>query len=189
MSLELFLLITTNFAAIGLLPRLFFRRNGRLNARWWLTAAPFLGCYLLQVAAFAGWIEPSGLAPAAPLAALAVVLSMGSTALIGLAVGSHRVPVALWHQADDAPQQLVTWGAYRRIRHPFYSAFLLALGAGLLLVPHPATLLTFAYGLAVLTVTARREERRLRGSAFGQQYRAYTRGTGRFLPKLRKAPA
>ncbi|HEY2981604.1 MAG TPA: hypothetical protein VGJ22_10515, partial [Anaerolineales bacterium] len=68
--------------------------------------------------------------------------------------------------------------------HPFYTAFLLALLAALLLCPSLGTLATMVYGLLALNFTAAREERRLRASEFGQEYLAYMQRTGRFWPKL-----
>src|SRR5262249_598901 len=49
-------LLPLNFAFIGVLPGIFFRSDGRLNARWWATAAPFfVTSIFLLVAYFAGW--------------------------------------------------------------------------------------------------------------------------------------
>ncbi|UGY91461.1 methyltransferase family protein [Streptomyces gobiensis] len=180
----LFLLIL-NFAVIGALPRFFFRADGRFNAKWWLTATPFgLGPLCLLGAAALDW---RSLAPdtwRGGLGLASIALSVTSIALIFLTLGTHRIPVALWHQEDDAPRHLVTYGAYRRIRHPFYTAFLLAFLAAAVLFPHGITLAVTGYGIAALTATAAREERRLSASEFGAEYRAYASGTGRFLPRV-----
>lgn len=186
-------LVLLNFALVGVLPILFFRSGGRagrggggLNVRWWLTAAPFFIAPLLVVGAAAGMMRPATSA----LDLTAVPLAAASIALIAYAAGAHQVRIALWHQDDDAPEQLVTWGPYRWVRHPFYTAFLLALAAAAILCPHPATLSVLAYGVVALNLTAAREERRLSASAFGSAYAGYMRSTGRFwprLPRLRKA--
>jgi 3-oxoacyl-[acyl-carrier-protein] synthase-3 len=122
---ELFLIA---FGLVGLLPLLFFRRGGRFNARWWLTAAPFFGCAVLLVLAYAGvidpWVDPAS-AVGEVLAVLATPLAAASIGLVGLTVGSHEQRVALWHQPDQLPDALVTRKAYRRLRHPFYLAFML----------------------------------------------------------------
>jgi len=176
-------LVLMNFAVVGLLPVLFFRRDGRLNMRWWLTAAPFFATPLFIIAAEAGFVTPltHQLAPAAvPLAVLSI-------ALVAYAAGAHQARIALWHQEADAPQQIVTWGPYRWVRHPFYAAFLLALAGAAALCPHPATLAAWLYALVALSLTARREEGRLRASPLGASYAAYMRVTGRFLPRLRRA--
>src|SRR6266702_3061832 len=118
------LLVVLNFALIGALPRIFFQRDGSLNARWWATALPFGVVPLFLIAAYVANLAP--LAPRSWLAAnslAAVVLSVASIALIFLTLGTHRIPIALWHQDSDRPQPDVTYGAYRWIRHPFYAAF------------------------------------------------------------------
>jgi len=179
------LLVVLNFALIGALPKIFFRRDGSLNARWWATALPFgvvplflIAAYVANVAPLAppGWLRADALA--------AVVLSVASIALIFLTLGTHRIPIALWHQDGDAPQHIVTYGAYRWIRHPFYAAFIAAFLAAAVFLPHPVTLGALAYACVMLNLTARREERRLVGSAFGSEYRRYLGRTGRFLPRF-----
>lgn len=175
------LLLLINLAYIGTLPRIFFRKDGRFGPMWWATAAPFF--------VSAAFLLGAG-APAAALFELAAVpLSAASITLISATLGAHRVPLALWHQENDAPAAIVTHGPYRRIRHPFYAAFLLALAAVLVHSPHAVTAATFAYGLAMLTATAAREERRLLASPFGAQYRAYMQRAGRFLPLWRSRDA
>jgi len=180
------LLILLNLLYIGLLPRVFFRRNGRLNLMWWATAAPFLACATYFVAALWGVAQPlphAGTALGAWLELASVPVAAASITLISYTLGTHRTPLALWHQDEDAPSALVTHGAYRRIRHPFYAAFLLALLAACIHSPHPVTLLALACGCAMLNATAAREERRLANSPFGASYRQYRERTGRFLPK------
>ena len=119
----------------------------------------------------------------------AVPFSVGSIALIFLTVGTHRVPLALWHQKNDAPHQIVTHGPYRRIRHPFYSAFLLALFGAFLFSPQAGTLILFLYALVMLNFTAGKEEKRLMSSEFGTEYQRYIKETGRFWPKLQSGIA
>jgi protein-S-isoprenylcysteine O-methyltransferase Ste14 len=179
------LLIVLNFALIGLLPRIFFRRDSSLNARWWATAVPFFIAPLFLVAANAANLAP--LTPRSWLTATAlaaVVLSAASIALVCLTAGTHRIPIALWHQDSDQPEHIVTYGAYRWIRHPFYASFLLAFLAAAVFLPHGVTLGSLSYAWVALNVTARREERRLAGSAFGSQYRQYLGRTGRFFPRF-----
>jgi protein-S-isoprenylcysteine O-methyltransferase Ste14 len=175
-------LCALNLGLIALLPRLFFRR-GRLNLAWWLTAAPF---GVAGAALFAHVVrQGAALHPAAGLGA--TVLAAGSILLIGVTLGSHAEPVSLWHQPDDAPRGLVTHGAYARIRHPFYAAFLLALGACALAAPGALTGVALAWAVVQLRRTALREERRLLASAAGTAYGEYMQRTGRFVPRLRAA--
>ena len=185
MNDAVFLLCLLNLIGIGLLPKLFFRKDGRFNAMWWTTAFPFFLCTLYLLLARCGVMSPFRLRDWHLVTELvAVVLSAASIALMFLTLGTHRIPLSLWHQEDDAPHHLVTYGAYGWIRHPFYAAFLMALFSVLVFVPHWVTLYTFAHGVIVLTITAVREEQRLRASAFGAEYEDYMRRTGRFWPRL-----
>lgn len=187
MTTPIIFLVLLNFSLIGLLPIVFFRRDGTFNLAWFATAAPFL---ITAVALMLGLFDrvqsiyQPGLLVQTAMQMLAVVVAVASITLIGLTIGVHRVPLALWHQQNDAPVELVTWGPYARIRHPFYTSFLLAFLAAILVLPHYLTLLTWVYSSITLTMTAKREERRLMASAYGDQYIRYYRRSGRFLPRL-----
>jgi protein-S-isoprenylcysteine O-methyltransferase Ste14 len=174
------LLYLINLTLIGALPFFFFK-TGRFNLMWCLTSAPYPVC-----AAFLVWAYLTGYSGpwSDVLAVASVPFSVGSIALIFLTVGTHRVPLALWHQKNDAPHHIVTYGPYRRIRHPFYASFLLALFGAFLFSPQPGTLVTFMYALVFLNVTAGKEEKRLMSSEYGSEYRRYFQHTGRFWPKL-----
>jgi protein-S-isoprenylcysteine O-methyltransferase Ste14 len=176
--------VVANITLIGLLPFFFFR-PGRRTAGWVATAASFCVAPVLALAALAGVAGPALPATATRLTGLVGVLAaVASTFVIGVAVGSHRTPIALWHQAEDAPVEIVTWGAYRSVRHPLYSAFLAALVACLLVVPSLAMAVVVATGFVAIGLTARREERRLLASHLGAQYAAYMASAGRFLPHI-----
>ena len=179
------LLHLLNFVFIGLWPAIFFTR-GQLTARWWLTAGPFFVDAVLLIAGFVGIIIPGALTGPARtvLETVSVTLAAASIALIAFTLGTHRIPIALWHQDDDAPRHIVTWGAYGRIRHPFYAAFLLASLGAALACPHATTLAVLVYSAVALNVTAAREERRLLQSPLGPEYGVYMRRTGRFFPRL-----
>lgn len=179
MKLLATVVVTVNLAYIGLLPRLFFRKDGRRGAMWWLTAAPFM---MSAAGVVAGLCAP-GHQNALWQDAASAVLGALSILLISAARRAHAVPIALWHQQDDRPQSIVTWGPYRHVRHPFYAAFLLALTAALFHAPHVLTMAALASGYVLLDATAAREEGRLCASQFGAIYRAYIRGTGRFFPR------
>jgi len=78
---------------------------------------------------------------------------------------------------------LVTRGAYRWIRHPFYvSMALMTLGSALV----AADWFMFVSGVVVFSLLALRslvEEEQL-AARFGDTYLEYQKRTGRFLPKL-----
>ncbi len=186
-AFPLLVLVLCNFVAIGLLPILFFRRDGEINLRWLATGAPFFVVLVTLLLGQLGLLDAAYHAQGQVLIAMqlvAVLLSIVSVALIAMTVGAHRVPLALWHQDDDDPVQLVTWGPYARIRHPFYTSVLLAFAAAVLALPHALTAACLIYSVVALSITARREERRLAASEFGAEYCEYMTVTGRFLPRL-----
>ena len=179
-------IVVLDFLIIGALPVFFFRRDGKLNLMWWLTGGPFFVCPLFLLGVQTGVISISSrfaslLGPYQDL--LPIPFSVASIAFIFLTLGTHRIPIALWHQSDDAPRHIVTYGAYRFVRHPFYSSFLLAFAAACLLLPHPVILAFALYVFIVLNLTAAREERRLQASEFGGEYQTYMVKTGRFFPR------
>jgi protein-S-isoprenylcysteine O-methyltransferase Ste14 len=78
---------------------------------------------------------------------------------------------------------LVTRGPYRWVRHPFYdSAAVLVLASGLI-AANWFVLLTGALVFVLLAVRTGTEEHHLQ-VRFGESYRTYRDGTGRFLPRL-----
>lgn len=193
MELSSVVVIVSNFILVALLPVIFFRRDGKLTPMWLATAAPFGIAPVLVVMAYHGfWLEP-WIRPDSPLytvlAAVAVPIALFSVGLIFMTLGTHRIPVALWHQRreDDEPAYIVTWGSYKYVRHPFYSAFLLAFVAAVMTVPHASMLALAVYTAVLLNYTAQREERRLAAEPgpVGEQYRAYMQCAGRFLPRWR----
>ncbi len=52
-SFPLLVLVLCNFIAIGLMPILFFRRDGEINLRWLATGAPF---FVMQTALLLGQV-------------------------------------------------------------------------------------------------------------------------------------
>lgn len=183
MSTAIFVLVMMNLAYIGLLPVMFFRRNGTLNYKWWLTAAPFFLSALLVALHYVGLMQPwYGTTFGAVTEAAATVFTFTSIALISYTLGTHRRRLSLWHQQNDSPEHIVTDGAYKYIRHPFYAAFIATLLATATLCGSPWTLGVCVSGFLMLNYTAAREEKRLQGSEFAEQYRAYTLQSGRFLP-------
>ena len=186
MNTAIFTVQAANLVLIGLLPRLFFKADGRFNLMWWVTALPFFLAGLLLLLELFGLVSPIWAFSTMTGTSLGLVglgLSIGSIALITFTLGTHQKRIALWHQTNDAPEHIVTHGAYKYVRHPFYSAFLLALLGITFHTLHLASLGLFVFALFILMYTARREERKLSESKFGSDYREYKRVTGRFIPK------
>lgn len=187
MTSESFTVVFANLLLIGVLPFAFFRRDGSFNMRWWLTGFPFFASAAVLIAGRAGALHAMDDMPEARL--IACLLALTSVGMICWTVGSHRVPLALWHQENDAPASIVTWGPYKYVRHPFYASFLITQTAAVLAFPHVLSGAAFLYSIVVLSVTARREEARLVKSSFGAEYRGYMTRTGRLVPGLGRLSA
>ena len=78
---------------------------------------------------------------------------------------------------------LVTRGAYRWIRHPFYDAMAMVTFGASLLAANWFILLTGVIVFSLLALRSRVEEEQLL-ARFGEPYREYRAKTGRFLPKF-----
>lgn len=78
---------------------------------------------------------------------------------------------------------LVTTGPYRWVRHPFYDAVALSVVANSLAAANWFLVLTGSLLFVLMIVRTRTEEEKLL-SRFGEPYRAYVEGTGRFLPRI-----
>lgn len=111
------------------------------------------------------------------VAALAAVLVVWwSFRSLGL---NYRGGIGLWDDHD-----LVVRGAYRRVRHPIYTSFVL------IMIGLTALSANWLLGLAGLVLTVSipvarlpLEERQLR-ERFGEDYRRYEASTARFIPGL-----
>jgi protein-S-isoprenylcysteine O-methyltransferase Ste14 len=84
---------------------------------------------------------------------------------------------------DHGSQGLVTTGLFRWVRHPIY-----AISVGMVLLTALACMtwpmaVTAAAHVTLMNLKARREEQALLG-VFGDEYRAYMKHTGRFVPRL-----
>lgn len=194
METSVVVLLTLNFVLIWLLPVIFFRSDGKRNLVWALTSLPFAVSPFITVASYLGYL-PAIIEIASPhhmaITIAATVMSLISIFIIALTMGTHRIPVALWHQKheDDEPACIVTWGAYKYIRHPFYTSFLIALIANIVITIHWLPVLVLVATFVQLNVTADREEKRLseEKDGMGEEYVRYMVCTGRFLPKLTSA--
>lgn len=186
MSAGIYTLLMLNLSFMGLLPRIFFRGDGKFNLMWWLTSGPFfLAALLVSLFYFKVLFLMDVFGPfQLTMEAVCAVLSVASISLMCYTLGTHRRPLALWHQKNDAPVEIVTYGAYKYIRHPFYSSFILALLATTVLCPSTWSAALTVYGFLILNFTAAKEERKLSASAFGEQYRTYIGQSGRFIPKF-----
>jgi len=192
MELSTYILLLINFSVIGLLPRVFFRQDGKFTFMWFMTAAPYLFAPIVFSFQYFGLFSiPTINFPdllSMVFHVVGITLSALSIGIIFMTVGTHRIPVALWHQQqeNDQPVHIVTWGSYKFIRHPFYTSFLLAFIACILVTLNVAVMAIAAYTLIILNYTASKEEKRLSTEPgdIGLTYQSYILRTGRFFPKL-----
>ncbi len=183
---ELYFLYFLNFLFLFLLSRLFFERGGKWTFPRFLSLLPFMIDVGFLACASLGIVHPAFALDALLSHGLeggAVLLSVSSFILVSYAIGGHRKSVPLCHQPHDRPTHLVVEGAYRKVRHPLYTAHLLLLFGVFVLVPHWISFLTFVYGVLMLVFTARKEEEQFLSSEFGNEYQTYMEKTGRFLPR------
>lgn len=78
---------------------------------------------------------------------------------------------------------LVTSGPYRWVRHPFYTACFIGLVGGSLAIANWLYLVLGGLAAGFLVARTRIEEEKL-VERFGDDYRDFTRRTGRFFPRL-----
>jgi protein-S-isoprenylcysteine O-methyltransferase Ste14 len=122
-----------------------------------------------------------------PLAALGLVLYGGALALFWSAAGvTLGRPLSLAF-STDRPAHLVMVGPYAHVRHPFYTAYLLAWIAGALASGEPALWVTVV-GMGALYVRAARfEEAKFADSSLAAEYARYREQAGPFWPRARIA--
>ena len=177
-----------NYILIMSLPFIYFvRRERGLSVMWCVTAVPFVLLPCFMILRNFGVVRPLVVAESMlgiALAALSALSSVMSLGLVAWARGAHLDRPPQWHQEQDLPTSLATNGPYARMRHPFYSAYLMMFLAAAAIMPNVGTMGVLIYAAIVLNHTAAREERRLRASRFGEQYHAYIAQSGRFVPAI-----
>ena len=111
----------------------------------------------------------------------------------GFALGLASLALWTWTQAslgkEWSPQlqlreehHLVTTGPYARVRHPLYTA-MLGVGTAFALVTANWVFVLLAVAMIAGLVARIPREEQMMLEQFGEEYKAYTQRTGRFLPK------
>ena len=116
---------------------------------------------------------------------LGLALIAGAVVVLAAAVLAYQTTNRSLPNVTPTPNSraaLVTSGVYGVIRHPIYTAVLLASMGVALAHGHALPLLVAAVMIGFFTLKARYEERLL--SAAYPEYAAYMGRTGRFLPFL-----
>lgn len=81
--------------------------------------------------------------------------------------------------------QLITTGPYRRVRHPMYTSVLLWVTSLAIVSANWLFVILAAAGIGVILSRVPKEEQMML-RAFGQEYDAYMKRTGRYFPRVRR---
>ncbi|MGE3820464.1 MAG: isoprenylcysteine carboxylmethyltransferase family protein, partial [Isosphaeraceae bacterium] len=169
------------YLSFGWAARRFFRRTGPLNScqRWVLATMYATG--ILHGAAIIyknhGTIWHF-------LVAL-FLFQFSLTLFWSSVIAARRHSLALFFAGSDEPTMgLLTTGPYGWVRHPFYTSYLVAWTAGVVVTNQTWLLGSLAICLAVYYLAATREERRLLDSHLANDYEAYSKRAGMFWPSL-----
>ncbi|WP_029002920.1 protein-S-isoprenylcysteine O-methyltransferase [Azorhizobium doebereinerae] len=138
---------------------------------------------LPAVFALTGW--PRALTyPTSPLQVAAGALVF--LAALWLFWRTHRDLGRNWSVTLEIKEthQLITYGVYRQVRHPMYSAFFLWAVAQALLLPNLLAGLSGLVGFGILFAFRVGREEQMMRDAFGAEYDAYMARTKRIIPGL-----
>jgi protein-S-isoprenylcysteine O-methyltransferase Ste14 len=112
------------------------------------------------------------------------VLAAGLLATIVLVAWSVRsLPV------DSRGRELCTSGAFARLRHPLYAAFLLFFCPALAIYLDHTIYIAWAVALHPVWHAVIRGEEALMAKQFGDEWERYAARTGRFIPRVGSRPA
>jgi protein-S-isoprenylcysteine O-methyltransferase Ste14 len=114
---------------------------------------------------------------------------------VGVALGLASLPLIWWVQSAlgrnfstvlhvREEHSLVTSGPYRWVRHPMYTVLYMNLTAAFLLTENWLIGAVFLLSLSLIVFSRVGREELVMVDKFGDQYRAYMRQTGRFLPRF-----
>jgi protein-S-isoprenylcysteine O-methyltransferase Ste14 len=110
-------------------------------------------------------------------------LGIGAQVLFWTAVRAHGRQRPSGAFASLAPSGLITHGPYRWVRHPFYTAYVLAFLAGAAFAQSGWLWLVPAWMVTIYALAAHREELLILSSPLGRSYVEYQRSTGAFFPR------
>ena len=171
LCLALFCLASFTWAMIG-----HFRRVGRPSQAMIATALLAAACAILQLIVLSQRPLPHPIA--------AVALYGFGAALFWWAVAVTRGKLAACGQGCVSPE-VVTAGPYRLVRHPFYTAYNTIWAAGFAATAWWPLALAAVVMAVRYDQAAREEERGFAAGALAEEYAAYRRRTGKYLPRIR----
>jgi protein-S-isoprenylcysteine O-methyltransferase Ste14 len=159
--------------------RYYFRGARQRNpAKTFLTLSAFV-CTLMQLVALSLANPPSGWRLGFGLACYGLANFVFWSAL--WVHGKARPAFAF---IDVKPSAFTRAGPYRLVRHPIYSAYLFGWLAGPVVAGQPWLLATVAWMWLLYYVAARQEEKHFAQTSFRDDYDAYRKQAGMFLPRL-----
>jgi protein-S-isoprenylcysteine O-methyltransferase Ste14 len=162
----------------------YFRSGKSLSAARLILMAGAVACTAAEL--FAVWRTPQ---PPAAGAVLAAGLCGLANLLFWWSLLTHGRKRPAFAFRPVPPASFQQGGPYALVRHPIYTAYLLAWLGGLVGAGEPWLLLPLVVMAGLYATAARQEEAFFGRSAFAEEYRAYRRRTGMFLPKLSVSPA
>ena len=169
----------STWVAFAVCMRYYFRHaRQKLPAKVWLTRCALL-CTLAQMVVLC-WAGTAG--PALAWAGVAGFAAAQGLYWWALAVHGRRRPAFAFVPAP--PACLVQRGPYRLVRHPIYTAYLLAWLAGAAVTGQAWLLLAVPLMGTLYYRAAREEERTFLAGPLAPQYQEYCRRTGMFLPRV-----
>ena len=115
---------------------------------------------------------------------IGVVVELGGLALFWAAISASRQAKLRFAFDDEHPHSLVTSGPYRRIRHPFYTSYLIFwIGWGIA-AWSPWSVVAVVVMIALYAWAALTEERKFSATPLAGDYEAYKRQAGFFWPRI-----
>ncbi|MGC8540425.1 MAG: methyltransferase family protein [Phycisphaerae bacterium] len=173
----------------NVLPR---EKTGRSLRLLW-TPAIVAWCILPWVSAFRGFAAAWYLRALWPMTAqtqwIGVVATLVGLLALILTFVCWRQMGRSWRIGIDPGEktELIILGAYRIVRHPIYALSIILMLCTFLTVPTLLMLATALIHITLITLEALREEQYLR-EIHGAPYAAYCARTGRFIPRVFRAP-
>lgn len=115
---------------------------------------------------------------------MGILLLVASWILLGASLRATEKQKLSLAFSEDLPDRINISGPYRRIRHPFYTSYLLTWLAAFVSTLHPAALIALCLMGGFYVVAALHEERKFFRSKLSDDYQIYRSSAGMFLPKF-----
>jgi len=175
----LVLLASLTLASFGVMMKSFFRCAGQRTAAKTCLILSALVCSLLELTVVILVRSKTGLWGWAGMACLVL-----ANLVFWWSLSAHGKARPAFAFIPASPVSLTRTGPYRLIRHPIYSAYLLAWLAGPIATLQLWLLLPVAWMWLLYYRAGRQEEQFFSSSAYAPEYAEYRKQTGMFFPKV-----